>query len=392
MSARESLIWSISDGMSVADAARLHGVHRSAAYKWWRRFEDEGPAGLADRSRRPEHSPNQTSQELVDELLALKRQHPLFGPEKLVDRLEVLHGEPVMAASTAGLILDRHGMVKKRRKRNASPGRIEQQAFEVAGAGDTMTADFKGQIRMGNGALCYPLTVVDPFSRYILDIVALPSTHMAPVIAAFEKIFRKHGVPRQIVTDNGTPFCSAQSFGGLTQLSRWWIEHGSLPARIKPGCPQQNGCHERMHKGLGEWIEIHPRMDLCGHQRSFDAFIHEFNTIRSHKALGRRTPASAYRPYRPYPKKTCIEYDSSLQTRLVNANGEIKWNGKAVFVSEVLIGAHVGLIQTGEHYYSVYFGRFKLGYLDLVRLRAVNRKPEPPTSSVASPKPTDSEG
>jgi putative transposase len=382
MSAREALVWDISDGMSVADAARLHGVDRSCANKWWRRFRDEGPAGLEERSRRPESSPNQTPQDLVDELLALKRKHPLLGPEKLVDHMNELHGKHVMATSTAGTILDRHGLVKKRRKRYASPGRIEHAPFEVAGAGDSMTADFKGQIRMGNGALCYPLTLVDPFSRCVLDIVALPSTHMQPVIAAFERVFREHGVPRQIITDNGTPFCSSQSLGGLTQLSRRWIELGSRPVRIQPGRPGQNGSHERMHRTLADWIELHPRKDLRGHQRSFDTFVHEFNTIRSHKGLGRRKPASVYRPYRPYPKSTCIEYDSTMETRLVNANGEIKLKGKAVFLSDVLIGAHVGLIQTGEDCLAVYFGPLKLGYLDLARMRAVNRKPQP--SSIAS--------
>jgi putative transposase len=345
---------------------------------------------LKERSRRPERSPKQIRQEVVDELLMLKRKHQLLGPEKLVDYLNERHGTRVMATSTAGTILERHGLVKKRRKRNASPGRIEHVPFAVAGAGDSMTADFKGQIRMGNGALCYPLTLVDPFSRYVLDIVALSSTHMQPVIAAFERVFREHGVPRQIITDNGTPFCSAQSFGGLTQLSRRWIELGSRPVRIQPGRPDQNGSHERMHRTLSDWIELHPRKSLRGHQRSFDAFTHEFNTIRSHKALGRRRPVSAYRPYRPYPKTSCIEYDTTIETRLVNANGEIKWSGRAVFLSEVLIGAHVGLVQVGESCWSVHFGPVKLGYLDLLTMRAVNRKPEP--SSTASAPNRGSEG
>lgn len=375
MSGKEALIFDVNDGMSVGQAAAKHGVARSCAYKWWVRYEELGWPGLEERSRRPELSPDRTSQTLVDELLGLKKKHPVFGPAKLVSMLDEVHGEHVMAVSTAGQILGRHGQVLKRRPRHRSAGRLEHAPFEVSGAGDTGTADYKGQFRTGSGALCYPLTIADPFSRFVLAIKALDSTHMAPTKTAFERVFREYGIPRQLVTDNGTPFCSASSLGGLTQLSRWWIELGIVPVRIEPGRPDQNGIHERMHRTFKDWIVRHPSSSSRTHQRSFDAFRHEFNHIRPHQSLGQKTPATAFRPYRPFPSRVPrIEYDAHMSVRGVNANGEIKWKGHQIFLSEVLIGTHVGLLPVGESLWSIHFGSVRIGYLDELNRRSLNRR------------------
>jgi putative transposase len=377
MSAREALIFDVNDGMSVSEAAEEHGVARSCAYKWVSRYQRLGWAGLEELSRRPELSPERTSQELVDELVGLKKKYPSWGPAKLVAMLDERHGEHVMAVSTAGQILARHGLVGKRRPRQRSPGRIEHSPYEVAGAGDSMTADYKGQFRMGNGALCYPLTIADPFSRYVLAIDAMASTHMQAAKAAFERVFREHGVPRQLITDNGTPFCSSSSLGGLTQLSRWWIELGIVPIRIEPGRPDQNGIHERMHRTLKDWIGRNKRSNLRGQQRSFDAFQAEFNDVRPHQSLGQKPPATAFRPYRSFSSRPrAIEYDSNMEVRRVNANGEIKWRGHATFLSEVLIGADVGLLQIGEAIWSISFGAVRIGYLDVLENAAINRRPK----------------
>ena len=377
MSAREALIFDVNGGMRVSEAAEEHGVARSCAYKWVSRYQQFGKAGLEELSRRPERSPERTLQELVDELVGLKKKYPAFGPAKLVPMLEERHGEHVMAVSTAGQILARLGLVTKRRPRHRSPGRIEHSPYEVAGAGDSMTADYKGQFRMGNGALCYPLTIADPFSRYVLAIDAMASTHMVPAKAAFERVFRQYGVPRQLITDNGTPFCGAGSLGGLTQLSRWWIELGIVPIRIKPGRPDQNGIHERMHRTLKDWIRRNERANLRGQQRSFDAFQTEFNHVRPHQSLGQKPPATAFRRYRPFPSRPrSIEYDSNMDVRRVNANGEIKWKGHPIFLSEVLIGADVGLLQIAEAVWSICFGAVRIGYLDELNSAALNRHPK----------------
>lgn len=378
MSARQALIFDVNDGMRVSEAAQKHGVARSCAYKWVSRYNQHGLGGLEELSRRPELSPDRTSQEHVDELVALKKKYPAFGPAKLVPMLEGRHDKHVMAVSTAGEILVRHGLVQKRRARHRSAGRIEHSPYEVAGAGDSMTADFKGQFRMGNGALCYPLTVADPFSRYVVAIEALASTHMLPAKAAFERVFRKYGVPRQMITDNGTPFCNAGSLGGLTQLSRWWIELGIVPIRIKPGRPDQNGIHERMHRTLKDWIRRNVRSNLRGHQRSFNGFRTEFNDIRPHQSLGQKPPSTAFRTYRPLGTRFCtIEYDTNMDVRRVNANGEIKWKSHPIFLSEVLIGADVGLLQVAESIWSISFGSVRIGYLDELNKAALNRRPEP---------------
>jgi transposase InsO family protein len=377
MSAKEALIFDVNDGMSVGEAAKEHGVARSCAYKWVSRYQRFGKPGLEELSRRPELSPSRTSQELVDELVGLKKKHPAWGPAKFAAILDERHGEHVMAVSTAGQILARLGLVAKRRPRYRSPGRIEHSPYEVAGAGDSMTADYKGQFRMGNGALCYPLTVADPFSRYVMAIEAMASTHMGPAKAAFERVFRKYGVPRQMITDNGTPFCGAGSLGGLTQLSRWWIELGIVPIRIKPGRPDQNGIHERMHRTLKDWIRRNKRENLRGQQRSLNAFRTEFNDVRPHQSLGQKPPSTAFRPYRPLRSGArSIEYDSNMDVRRVNTNGEIKWKGQLIFLSEVLIGADVGLLPVSESIWSISFSSVRIGYLDALNRAAVNRRPE----------------
>lgn len=376
MSAKEALMWDVNRGMSVTIAAEVHGVTRSCAYKWVNRYRKFGVAGLEELSRGPEHSPHRISQTLVAELLALKRKHSLFGPAKLTTMLEERHGEHVMAVSTAGQLLARHGLVRKRRSQR-STGPIEHGPFEVAGAGDSMTTDYKGQFRMGNKAWCYPLTIADPFSRYVFAIDALSSTQMAGAKIGFERVFREFGIPRQMISDNGTPFCCSLSLGGLTQLSRWWIELGITPIRIQPGHPQQNGIHERMHRTLKDWIGEHPQPNLPAQQRSFHVFAREFNHVRPHQSLGQKPPATAVKAYRPFssrPRK--LEYDSTMEVRSVRSNGQIKWNGALIFASEVLIGANVGLLQIDQTVWSIYFGTVRIGYLDGLAQRIQNRLPD----------------
>jgi len=376
MSAKEALMWDVNHGMSVTMAAEVHGVTRSCAYKWVNRYRQWGVAGLAELSRAPEYSPNRTAQSVVAELVELKQKYPLFGPAKLAAMLQERHGEQVLAVSTAGDLLARHGLVRKRRaQRTAGP--IEHGPFEVAGAGDSMTTDYKGQFRMGNHEWCYPLTMADPFSRYVFAIDAMTSTHMAPAKASFERVFREHGIPHQMISDNGTPFCGSLSLGGLTQLSRWWIELGITPIRIQPGHPQQNGIHERMHRTLKDWTDEHPQPHLRAQQRSFNDFTQEFNHVRPHQSLGQKPPATAVKPYRSFSSRPrTLDYDSTMVVRSVRSNGQIQWNGALIFTSEVLIGGNIGLLQIDETVWSIYFGSIRIGYLDGLAKRVQNRLPD----------------
>jgi len=377
MSPKEALILDVNGGMSVTTAADKHGVDRSCAYKWVGRYKQFGMAGLEELSRVPEYSPNRTSQALMDELLELKRKYPHFGPAKLAPMLEERHGKRVMAVSTAGDLLSRNGLVGKSRSRLPSTGPIEHGPFQVAGAGDSMTTDYKGQFRMMNRSLCYPLTVADPFSRYLLAIDALSSTHASTAKTGFEQVFNEYGIPRQMISDNGSPFCSTYSLGGLTQVSRWWIEIGITPIRIEPGHPQQNGIHERMHRTLKDWIRQNPQANLRAQQRCFDAFRQEFNHVRPHQSLGQKPPATAFKPYRPYSSRPAkIEYDTTMEVRSVRSNGQIKWNGSLIFASMVLAGANIGLLPIGEAAWSIYFGPVRIGYLDGLTSRVQNRLPE----------------
>lgn len=377
MSAKESLIRDVKGGMSVTAAAELHEVARSCAYKWVGRYDRFGLAGLEELSRAPEYSPNRTSQGDVDELLALKRKHPRFGPPKLAAMLSKRHGKHVLAVSTVGEILSRNGMVKKRGSRQRTAGRIEHPPFEIGGAGHSMTTDYKGQFRMKNGALCYPLTIADPFSRFVFAIDAMASTEMKGARAVFERVFREYGIPWQMISDNGVPFCCSTSLGGLTQLSKWWIELGIVPIRIQPGHPQQNGIHERMHRTLKEWILTALQFDLRSQQRSFDEFWEEFNYVRPHQSLGQKPPATAVKAYRPFserPRK--VQYDTTMTVRSVRSNGQIKWNGDLVFTSEVLAGENIGLLEVDEALWAIYFGAVRIGYLDQLTQRVQNRVPE----------------
>ncbi len=377
MSVKETLIRDVNGGMSVSDAAERQGIDRSCAYKWVARYRSEGRDGLEERSRAPELSPNRTPQKYVDELLALKKKYPDFGPAKLAPMLASKHGKRIMAVSTAGELLARHALVRKRPMRHPRAGKIEHPPFKVGGAGDSMTADFKGQFLMKNGALCYPLTIADPFSRYVFAIDALPSTHTQGARAGFERVFREYGIPRQIITDNGGPFCCSKALGGLTRLSRWWIELGILPTRIQPGRPQQNGVHERMHRTLKDWLGRNVQSSLRKQQRSFDAFQKEFNEVRPHQSLGQKTPASVVQSYRPYasrPRK--MDYDSNMTVRSVRSNGHIKWSGGQLFLSDVLIGARVGLLEVDEALWAIFFGPVRIGYLDTQTGRVQNRVPE----------------
>jgi hypothetical protein len=247
-----------------------------------------------------------------------------------------------------------------------------------------MTTDYKGQFRMANGELCYPLTIADPFSRYVLAIDAMPSTNLVGAKAGFERVFREYGLPRQMISDNGTPFCSAHALGGLTQLSRWFIELGIVPIQIEPGHPEQNGIHERMHRTLKAWIRRDLKSSLRAQQRSFNAFRQQFNHVRPHQSLGQKPPASAFQSYRRFSRPNKIEYDATMNVRSVRSNGQIKWKGGMLFISEVLAGANIGLTEIGEQLWSIHFSTVRIGYVDGLAGRAQNRRPERGQNSPAA--------
>jgi len=236
--------------------------------------------------------------------------------------------------------------------------------------------DFKGQFRLGDQRYCYPLTVSDGFSRYLLLCRGLASTEGASVRVWLERLFREYGLPVAIRSDNGAPFASV-GLGGLTRLSAWWVRLGIVPERIAPGCPAQNGRHERMHRTLAEAVQRTPAATLASQQRRLDRFQHEYNEERSHQSLARRTPAELYRASsRPYPSRLpSIDYPQRYGVRRVCHSGEFKWNGQFVYVSQVLAGEPVGLEPIGEGRWCVYYGILPLGTLDARSARAPRIEP-----------------
>jgi putative transposase len=352
------------DSLSVTDLCRLYGVSRKTAYKWIDRYLRLGPAGLEERSRRPRRSPNETAPEIVAALLEARRSHPSWGGKKLLAIVHKRHPRwHLPARATVCEILKRHGMVPKSRRRRhiGHPGK---PTSSILAPNDLWSADFKGEFKTGNGIYCYPLTIADGFSRYLLGCQALHSTAVAGAKPVFTRLFREYGLPKRIRTDNGVPFAT-NSLARLSKLSAWWVRLGVLPELIEPGKPQQNGRHERMHRTLKAETTLPPAGNLAAQQRRFNHFRTEFNEERPHEALDLQTPASVYEssPRQMPTKLPPLEYPDRFEVRYVSANGGIRWHSKWVNVSIVCAGEYVGLEEIDDGIWDLYFGPLKLGRL-----------------------------
>lgn len=349
---------------TVKELAEHFRVSRKTAHKWLGRFVDEGISGLSERCRAPHRRPRATPEDVVLAVVRAKRAHPTWGPAKLNPSLdeapEIAGAWP--AVSTRGRILGLHGLVTRRRRRKrANPW--FQPFLGADRPNNVWCADFKGWIRTDDGTRCDPLTISDAHSRMLLccDILVKPDhDHVRPV---FERVFRQYGLPLAIRTDNGPPFASVGA-GGLSPLSVWWVKLEIMPERIKPGHPEQNGRHERMHRTLKQEAMNPPAATPQAQQERCNVFLSVYNTERPHEALGQVPPASLYVPSpRPYPEHLGdIQYPPLTEVRRVRSNGQIKWRGELVFVSEALIGELVGITED-QNAWLVSFGPIPLGLL-----------------------------
>jgi len=343
---------------TLTELCARYGISRKTGYKWIERFAAEGVEGLADRSRRPKSSPHQTEEDLEAALVEVRRTHPTWGPRKLLAWSQKRSPEVSWpSASTVGAILKRHGLVEPRRRarrRWVHPG---QPTAHAEGPNEVWTTDFKGQFRTGDGRLCYPLTVADVHSRYLLGVRGLDSVAEEQAWPEFVRLFQDYGLPQVIRSDNGSPFASV-SVGGLSRLSVRWIKLGIRQERIAPGHPEQNGKHERMHRTLKAETARPPAADRVAQQESFDQFRRLYNEERPHEAIGQRTPSELYsRSPRPYPKRLPEpEYPGHFEVRRVRSGGEIHWRGKYLFISESLQGERIGLEEYEDDRWAVYFG------------------------------------
>ena len=343
---------------SMSELCEMYGISRKTGYKWAERYAAEGLEGLADRSRAPNSCPHRIRPEIREAILDLRHEHPTWGPRKLRTVLKSQQPEqPWPAASTIGDLLKREGLVKARprRSRPPHPGRPR---FEARAPNDVWSIDFKGDFLTGDRRKCYPLTVVDQRSRYLLSCQGLDGPRGAPVRRILESLFEAYGLPQAILSDNGTPFSSSTSLSRLSRLSVWWLKLGIEPLLIEPGRPEQNGRHERLHRTLKEDTARPPAKNLATQQERFDQFRRIYNEQRPHEALEQQPPATIYTTSgKPYPRTIPEpEYPGHYHVRRVRRTGEIKWKGATPFLSETLAGELVGLEEVDEGVWSVYFG------------------------------------
>jgi putative transposase len=341
-----------------------YGISRKTGYKWLERYREDPVDGLLEHSRAPHHPANSLCAEIAEEILAMRRRYPYFGPRKLLKKLEDRYGSQQWpAASTIGDLLRREGLsAPRRRRRCAMP--VTRPFALVTAPNDTWCADYKGWFRTTDGQRCDPLTISDAYSRFLMTCRIVAPT-MEGTRPWFERAFREFGLPRAIRTDNGPPFASPGA-GGLSRLSVEWMKLGIKLERIDPGCPQQNGRHERFHRTLKEQTSRPPAATARQQQVRFDRFREHYNHDRPHEALDQETPASCYTASpRPYPDR--IEepwYDPDHAVRRVRPRGDIKWGGDCVFISEVLVGEPVGIAETDDGDWIVRFADIDLGCID----------------------------
>lgn len=350
--------------LTIADLCALYDISRKTGYKWIERYIEEGPDGLLERSHVAQTLHNKTLPEVEQAILAMRLAHPSWGPKKLLHKLGQRQPRLVLPGrSTVADILSRNGLITQRPRRRTigHPGKPTQQ---ILLPNDCWSADFKGQFRTGDGLYCYPLTVTDNYSRFLLECQALAGTQLEPSKIVFTRLFKQYGLPRRIRTDNGVPFAS-HTLGRLSRLSAWWVRLGIFPEFIEPGKPQQNGKHERMHRTLKDETTKPPAANSRAQQRKFNAFKREFNEERPHEALDMNTPAQLYQPSnRPMPDKLPpLEYPDRFEVRYVSANGGIRWKQQWVNVTTAVIGEYVGLEEIDDGLWDVYFGPLKLGRL-----------------------------
>jgi putative transposase len=348
-------------GANMAAICREFGVSRETGYKWLRRFEKQGPEGLSELSRRPKASPLSQSENMVVAIISAKQKYPSWGPDKLCVLLKRTLSD-VPSRATIARILKRVGKVVKRNKKRPYEATTVAPISYAENCNDIWTVDFKGHWKTLDEEQCNPLTVRDARSRFILCIKLLTHTDTESVKAVFEKLFKKYGLPKAIQSDNGPPFASVNGRGGLTKLSAWWVSLGIKLNRSRPGKPQDNGAHERMHKDLAFEVEYNPTANVKSEQYAIDKFSQTFNHVRPHEALGMKTPADVFLvkgQKRNAPKQ--FFYPTNWTKTLITKNGSIRFRGDTSFFCAALAGHVIGLEPTSTDTFHAWLGNHSLG-------------------------------
>lgn len=359
---------------SHAELCRRFNISRLTGYKWIQRYQKEGLEGLRDRSHRPHSCPHATTPYVVQRILEIRKRRG-WGARKIRWKLAQDPAiEAVPSADTIGRILKQNGCIQPRkpRRQRTHPGPPLPILPEPNG---TWTTDFKGEFRTQDHKLCFPLTVQDGYSRFLLECRGMLRLDLQATIRRFRHLFREFGLPRRIRSDNGHPFAS-KALAGLSQLSVWWIELGIFPELIEPGKPQQNGRLERFHKTLKLRTASPPRSNLRAQQTRFNQFRRSFNSDRPHEALDMDIPAAFYEPSpRPFTERPePLEYPGHFEIRRVSGDSTLRWHNRKIFVSRVLQHRDVALEQVGDGVWSVFFGPVHLGWLDETDYRIMDVK------------------
>jgi transposase InsO family protein len=348
------------------------GISEKTGHKLLGRFRRYGVKGLEDRSHAVLAHPFRITPEIEERIVALRIKYPLYGAQMIRDWLQ--QREPEVrwpAASSIGELLKRRGLIKKRRKHDRDKERaaLNSRLTRALEPNLVWTADFKGHFRLRSAlrAYCYPLTVMDLYSRFALGITALGDTSVRLTKSSFVSLFREYGLPRVIRTDNGVPFAHPNGVGRLGELAFWWVRLGIKPEHIRPATPSENGAHERFHRTLKAAATKPSSKSFAAQQRRFNEFRAEYNIERPHSSLpGRQPPGQVYSPSpRPYPSKLPrLSYPESDEVRMVCGNGAIKWRSKFIFISSTIIGEYVGIREEDGDRFAVSYGKLQLGHIE----------------------------
>jgi len=387
MDERLRLVARLLDGEKMAVVCREFGISRKTGYKIFNRYQDIGLLGLEDRSRTPYRYANKLPFQVEKAILSIKQEHFSWGAPKIREKL--IKQFPMIcppAKSTVHAVLDRNGLVKRRKRRRykaTGTGLSDAQA-----PNQLWCADYKGEFKLGNKLYCYPLTVTDYRSRFLLACEALDSIKEPAAFTVFERVFKEFGLPGAIRTDNGTPFSNPHTLFGLSKLSVWWLRLGISIERIKPGKPQQNGRHERMHLTLKKETTIPAAYNFLQQQERFDDFIEIYNNDRPHQALGGLYPAEVYTPSaRDYRLPPPPEYPFHDRTILVTQCGRICMGRRKINLSRVFAGQYVGVTEIADDIWLVSFMDYDLGFFDndVNRVEPVGENPFAPKVLPMSP-------
>lgn len=373
MDQRLAAVQLVEAGVAVSEVAARTGVSRQAIYNWLEQYRADPQAGLNDRSRRPHTSPTRTA-EAIEQRIIAERKRWGFGSKKILRRLQDEYPDVAWPPrSTIDEIFKRAGLVRGRKtvRRRFAPA-AARRTYDASAAGEVMTADYKGEFRLRNGSYCFPLLVADPVSRYLLACDAYARISLEEAWTTFVRVFREHGLPNILHSDNGTPFGTSGQ-GPFSTISVRLMKYGVQPVYNRPGRPGDNGRHERLNRTLFESTVIDPAYDHAGAQILFDQLCHMYNEERPHESLGQDRPVSRYRRApREFPEREpVIEYEPHFETRIISGKGYLNWLGERVYFSEAFAGEPVGFERIDYSMWRVHYASFVIGHFSSADKRLV---------------------